>query len=127
MSYWRIFQRIGGAAEKWDTEFSNGFVYNHAILEQPCEPVAKMNCFEWYILGQLAMDNLRIQSADVGTISMTEESNILLQQDLIGVKPTKLCTCRDSELRENKFVKSHSDSKKLRDGRIQVKMPRKED
>ena len=104
MSYWRIFQRIGGTAEKCDIEFSDAFVYNHAIPQQPCEPVAKMNCFGWYILGQLAMDNLRIQSADVGTISMTEEFNILLQQDLIGFKPTKRCTCSDNVLR-NMVVK----------------------
>ena len=46
--------------EKWDTEFSDAFVDIHSIPDQPCEPVAKMNCFGWFILGQLAMDNLSI-------------------------------------------------------------------
>ena len=109
------------------TDFADAFVDIHAIPGQPGEPVVKMNCFGWYVLGQLAIDNLRIQSVDVGTISVTEDFHILLQQDLIGVKPTELCTCSDNELRENKFVKSLSESTKLVDGRIQVKMPWKED
>ena len=109
------------------TDFEDAFVDIHAIPGQPGEPVVKMNCFGWYVLGQLAIDNLRIQSVDVGTISVTKDFHILLQQDLIGVKPTELCTCSDNELRENKFVKSLSESTKLVDGRIQVKMPWKED
>ena len=96
------------------------------IPGQPGEPVAKMDCFGWYVLGQLAARNCRIQSVDVGTISVIEDLNILLQQDLIGVKPTELCTCSDSELRENKLVKSLSKSTTLVDGRVQIKMPWKE-
>ena len=86
-----------------------------------------MNCFGWYVLGQLATSNSRIQSVDVGTISVMEDLNTLLQQDLIGVKPTELCTCSESELRENRYVKSLSESTTMVDGRIQIKMPWKED
>ena len=86
-----------------------------------------MNCFGWYVLGQLATSNSRIQSVDVGTISVMEDLNTLLQQDPIGVKPTELCTCSESELRENRFVKSLSESTTMVDGRIQIKMPWKED
>ena len=46
----------------------------------------------------------------------------LLHQDLLGVKPTKLCTCSENMLQENKFVKSLAASHTLVDGRIQVKM-----
>lgn len=77
-----------------------------------------MNCFGWYVLGQLATSNSRIQSVDVGTISVMEDLNTLLQQDLIGVKPTELCTCSESELRENRYVKSLSESTTMVDGRI---------
>ncbi len=109
------------------TDFADAFVDVHAIPGQPGEPIAKMNCFGWYVIGQLATSNSRVQSVDVGTISVIEDLNILLQQDLIGVKPTELCTCSDSELRENKFVKSLSESTTLVDGRVQIKMPWKED
>ena len=109
------------------TDFADAFVDVHVIPGHPGEPVAKMNCFGWYVLGQLATSNTTIQSVNVGTISVAEDLNILLQQDLIGVKPTELCTCSDNELRENKFVKSLSESTRLVDGRVQIKMPWKED
>ena len=50
----------------------------------------------------------------------------VIQQDLIGVKPTQLCTCNENTLHENRFVRSISESTKLVNGRIQVKMPWKE-
>ena len=98
----------------------------HVIPGETSEPIAKMNCFGWYILGQLAPNEQSIQSIDVGTMSVKENIDILLQQDQLGVKPTKFCTCTDNELRENKFVRSLSESTTQVDGRIQVKMPWKE-
>ena len=59
----------------------------------------------------------------MGTVSIEDDIKKLLYQDTLGVKPTELCTCTDNVLRENKFVKSLSDSTTLVDGRIQVKMP----
>ena len=56
-------------------------------------------------------------------MSVKENIELLVQQDQLGVKPTKLCTCTDNELRENKFVRSLSQSTTLIDGRNQVKMP----
>ena len=38
----------------------------------------------------------------------------------MGVRPTELCTCRDNNLQENKFIKSISESAKIVDGRVQV-------
>ena len=113
----------GGIDLLLGTDFSEAFVDVHSISGQPGEPIAKMNCFGWYILGQLVMSNTRIQSIDVGTLSVVDDLNILLQQDLIGVKPTELCMCSDRELRENKFVKSLAESTTLVDGRVQVRMP----
>ena len=52
-------------------------------------------------------------------------SRKILYQDLLGVKPTNLCTC-SYVLRESKFVKSLTASTTLVDGRIQVRMPWKE-
>jgi hypothetical protein len=59
-------------------------------------------------------------------MSVKENIDILLQQDQLGVKQTKFCTCTDNEIRENKFVRSLSESTTLADGSIQVKMPWKE-
>ena len=72
------------------------------------------------------MNTSGIQSVDIGTVSIVEDVKKLLHQDLLGIKPTELCTCSENVLRENKFVRSLSDSTALVDGRIQVKMPWKE-
>ena len=108
------------------TDFTDGFIDVHVIPGQPGDPIAKRNCFGWYILGQLTPTSQSIQSIDIGTMSVKENIELLVQQDQLGVKPTNLCTCTDNELRENKFVRSLSESTTLIDGRIQVKMPWKE-
>ena len=51
-----------------------------------------------------------INSVDVGTVSALEDMKKLLVQDMLGVKPTELCTCRDNDLKENKFIKSITES-----------------
>ena len=48
----------------------------------------------------------RIHSTEVGTINAVEDMKKLLTQDMLGVKPTELCTCSDNDLKENKFIKS---------------------
>ena len=68
-----------------------------------------------------------IRSVDVGTVSALEDMTKLLLQDTLGVKPTELCTCKDNELKENKFIKSIADSTEIVDGRVQVRMPWSDD
>ena len=98
------------------TDFVDAFVDIHTLSREPGEPIAKRNCFGWYVLGQVTSS--RIQSVEVGTVSIEDDIKKLLYQDTLRVKPTELCTCTDNVLRENKFVKSLST---LVDGRIQVK------
>ena len=102
------------------TDFVDAFVDIHTLSGEPGEPNAKRNCFGWYVLGQV--NSSRIQSIEVGTVSIEDDIKKLLNQDTLGVKPTELC-CSENVLRENKFVKSLSDSTTLVDGRIQVRMP----
>ena len=56
-------------------------------------------------------------------MSIEDDIKKLLHQDTLGVKPTELYTCRENVLRENKFVKSLTDSTALVNVRIQVRMP----
>ena len=42
---------------------------------------------------------------------------------MLGVKPTEHGTCRDDELKENKFIKLIADLTQIVDGRVQVRMP----
>ena len=93
----------------------------HTLAGEPGEPIAKRNCFGWYVLGQL--NSFRIQSVEVRTVSIEDDIKKLLHQDTLGVKPTELCTCKENVLRENKFVKSLSDSTTLVNRRIQVRIP----
>ena len=100
------------------------------MSREPGERIAKKkNCFGWYILGQFESKGSvtsEIQSIEVGTVSAAEDIKKLLQQDLLGVKPTELCSCSENVLRESKFMKSLAASTTSVDGRIQVKMPWKE-
>ena len=111
------------------TDLVEAFVDIHTVSGEPGEPIAKRNCFGWYVLGQFESNSSatsEIQSIEVGTVSAVEDIKKLLHQDLLGVKPTKLCTCSENVLRESKFTKSLAASTTLVDGRIQVKMPWKE-
>ena len=111
------------------TDFVDAFVDIHTVSGGPGEPIAKRNCFGWYVLGQFESNGSvtsEIQSIEVGTVSAVEDIKKLLHQDLLGVKPTKLCSCSENVLRESKFMKSLAASTTLVDGRIQVKMPWKE-
>ena len=111
------------------TDFVEAFVDIHTVSGEPGEPIAKRNCFGWYVLGQFESNSSttsQIQSIEVGIVSIVEDIKKLLHQDLLGVKPTKLCTCSENVLRESKFVKSLAASTTLVDGRIQVRMPWKE-
>jgi len=108
------------------TDFVEAFIDIHTVSGEPGEPIGKRNCFGWYVLGQFESNGStlsEIQSIEVGTVSVEEDIKKLLHQDLLGVKPTKLCTCTENVLRESKFVKSLAASTTLVDGRIQVKMP----
>ena len=102
------------------TDFVDAFVDIHTLSREPGEPIAKRNCFGWYVLGQI--NSPSIQCVQVGTVSIEDDIKKLIYQDTLGVKPTELCTCSENVLRENKFVKCLSDSTTLADGRIQVRM-----
>ena len=75
----------GGAVDLLlGTDFPEAFVDVHTLSADSGEPIAKLNCFGWYLLGQLdskSMNSSRIQSVNVGTMSMEECVNKLLQQD----------------------------------------------
>ena len=112
------------------TDFADAFVDIHVIPRSPGEPIAKRNCFGWYVMGQFSDqgdESSAIRSVDVGTVSALEDMTKLLVQDTLGVKLTKLCTCKDNELKENKFIKSIADSTEIVDGRVQVRMPWSDD
>ena len=112
------------------TDFPAAFIDIHIKQSELGGPIAKRNCFGWYVLGVVGSEDddkvSRTISVEVGTISAEEDIKTLLTQDLLGVKPTKMCTCTDEMLKENKFIKSLADSTKIIDGRVEVKMPWKE-
>ena len=103
------------------TDFADAIVDMHTLAGEAGEPTAKRNGFGWYVLGHL--NSSRIQSVEVGTVSIEDNIKKLLHQDTMGVKPTELCTCRENVLHKNKFVKSLIDLTILLNVRIQVRMP----
>ena len=112
------------------TDFPDAFVDIHVIPGSPGEPIAKKNCFGWYVMGRFSDqgdESSAIRTVDVGTVSALEDMTKLPVQDTLGVKPTMLCTCKDNELKENKFIKSIADSTEIVDGKVQVRMPWSED
>ena len=112
------------------TDFPDAFIDMHVIPGNAGEPIGKRNCFAWYVMGRFASQEnqpSRIDSIEVGTINAVEDIKKLLTQDMLGVKPTELCTCSDNDLRENKFIKSITKSTQIIDGRVQVRMPWKDE
>ena len=65
------------------TDFVEAFVNTHIVSGEPGEPIAKRNCFGWYVLGQFESNSSttsEIQSIEVGTISVVAEI-----QETVGV------------------------------------------
>ena len=58
-----------------------------------------------------------INSIDEGSVDVLEDMKKLLKQDMLGVRPTELCTCRDNDLKENNFMKSIAESTQIVEGR----------
>ena len=65
----------------------------------------------------------KILDPPLGTVDVLEDMKKLLTQDTLGVRPTEFCTCRDNDLKENKFLKSIAESTQIVEGRILVRMP----
>ena len=63
------------------TDFVHAFVDIHTLSGEPGEPIAKHNCFGWYILGQV--NSSRIQSVEVGTVSIEDNIKKLLYHDTL--------------------------------------------
>ena len=84
------------------TDLTDAFVDIHVISGSVGEPIAKRNCFGWYVMRQFTdreEQSTATNSVDVGTVSALEDVKKLLVQDMLGVKPTELCTCRDNDLK----------------------------
>ena len=79
------------------------------------EPIAKRNCFGWYLLGPVADKPSQVRSVTVNQVNaVAEDIHKLFQNDSLGVKPTKLCSYTDGV----KFIKALNESIMLVDGRI---------
>ena len=108
-------------------DFADAFNDVQVIAGKSGEPIAKRNCLGWYVMGTFASKQGKrpsaINSIDVGTVDVLEDMKKLLTQDMLGVRPTELCTCRDNDLKGNKFIKSIAESTQIVEGRIQVRMP----
>ena len=110
------------------TDFADAFNDMHVPAGKSGEQIAKRNCFGWYVMGTFDSKQgerpATINSIDVGTVDVLEDMKKLLTQDMLGVRPTELCTCRDNDLKENKFIKAVAESIRIVEGRIQVRMAR---
>ena len=74
------------------TDVANAFNDMHVITGKSGEPIAKRNCFGWYVMGTFASKQgerpSAINSIDVGTVDVLEDMKKLLTQDMLGVRPT---------------------------------------
>ena len=59
--------------------------------------------------------------------TVSRKKKKLLTQDMLGVKPTELCTCSNKDFKESRFIKSIAKSTQIIDGRVQVHMPWKDE
>ena len=59
--------------------------------------------------------------------TVSRKKKKLFTQDMLGVKPTQLCTCSNKDFKESRFIKSIAKSTQIIDGRVQVRMPWKDE
>ena len=58
------------------TDFPDKFVDIHIIPRSPGEPIAKRNCFGWYVMGQFSDqgdESFAIRTVEIGTVSAFED------------------------------------------------------
>lgn len=114
------------------TNFPEAFTDIHILTGSTgSDPIAKKKCFGWYALGQFVENSndvpqIHFFEAKTEASDAFQDLKQLLYHDVIGVKPTKLCTCTDDVLKENKFIKSIESSSEIVNDRVRVKMPWKE-
>jgi len=91
---------------------------------QPGDPLAKETPLGWVLLGDLS--HCDESAYRVNHVSVIPEPNIarMFDVDSLGVKPTRACTCTDSELAETSFIQHiQKNVGFLPDGRIEMRMP----
>ena len=90
------------------TDFAQAFSGMLVISGKSREPISKLNC-GWYVTRTFACQHKqltgRVSSVVAETVSVLEDLEKLLTQNLMGVRPNEICTCRDTNLPENKFIK----------------------
>lgn len=98
------------------TDFAQAFSGMLVISGKSREPISKLNC-GWYVIGTFACQHNqltgRVSSVVAETVSVLEDLQKLLAQNLMGVRPNEICTCRDTELQENKFIKLISEYSRI--------------
>ena len=114
------------------TDFAQAFSGMLVISAKSREPISKLifNC-GWYVIGTFARQHNqrsgRVSSVVAKTVSVLEDIKKLLAQNLMGVRPNEICTCRDTNLQGNKFIKLISEFSKIVEKRILVRIPWKKD
>ena len=112
------------------TDFAQAFSVMLVISGKSRELISKFNC-RWYVIGTFASQHNqvsgRVSSVVAETVSVLEDLKKLLAQNLMGVRPNENCTCRDTNLQENKFIKLISEYCQIVEKRILVRIPWKKD
>lgn len=86
-------------------------------------PIAKETPLGWVIMGNIQAE---FDSTFVNNVTVLDKPNIskYFEIENLGVKPTKLCTCSDNELKESTFIQHVNNNITFQeDGRIEIKMP----
>ena len=83
--------------------------YGSEFSGEPGEPIAKRTVSDgmfWDSLSQTGLSHLTFSQYKLKCQSAVKDIKKLLSQDLLGVKPTKLCSCSENVLCESKFKMS---------------------
>jgi len=106
------------------TGYPDAFVDIHVISESPVEPIAKRIVLDGTVChGPIFRSRRRIFCEQNSWLRNCQCTGRHDKTPSISV----LCTCKDNELKEIKFIKSIADSTEMVVGRVQVQIPWSED
>ncbi|XP_071952624.1 uncharacterized protein [Antedon mediterranea] len=98
-----------------------------SLTDPDTSPTAAKSALGWTIIGQTIPKPTSNVISHITNITFMDDSQLLYTSDVIGVKPTTLCTCTDKEIAESQFIKHCRKNLQINEkGRITVEMPWKD-
>ncbi|XP_071941075.1 uncharacterized protein [Antedon mediterranea] len=98
-----------------------------SLTDPDTSPTAAKSALGWTIIGQTIPKPISNVISHITNVNFMDDSQLLYTSDVIGVKPTTLCTCTDKEIAESQFINHCRKNRQINEkGHITMEMPWKD-